>query len=114
MAYYCCCLDLAMSFGFFPQCPFQQIYDMIKFKMRNLLVGTFSECMKGAFKEPFDHAVLYSRIGSSQSFVLFNYNFSGQTGWLGWRCAHCQQHADSTVLLQIQTGSLGNPPTSRA
>jgi hypothetical protein len=63
-------------------------------------------------KEPFDHADCYSRKGSRQSFVLFNYNFSGRTGRLGGRSgAHRQPQADSTVLLQIQTGSLGNPPT---
>ncbi len=43
--------------------------------------------------------------------AFFQILFSGQTGVLGGLCAHRQQHTDSTVLLQIQIGSLGNPPT---
>jgi hypothetical protein len=40
--------------------------------------------------------------------------FPVRTGGLGWRSEQRQPQADSTVLLQIQTGSLGNPPTPSA
>jgi hypothetical protein len=56
----------------------------------------------------------YSRKDSRQSFVVFDYNFSGRKDGLGERGAHRQPQAGSTVLLQIQTGSFGDPPTSSA
>ena len=43
-----------------------------------------------------------------------NYNFLGRTFGLGERGAHRQPQAGSTVLLQIQTGSFGEPPTPSA
>ena len=46
--------------------------------------------------------------------AFFKFLFSGRTSGLGGRSAHRQPQADSTVLLQIQTGSLGNPPTPSA
>jgi hypothetical protein len=46
--------------------------------------------------------------------AFFQLLFSGRTCGLGGRSAHRQPQADSTVLLQIQTGSLGNPPTPSA
>ncbi len=46
--------------------------------------------------------------------VIFNCNFSGRTFGLGWRGAHRQRHAGSTVLLQIQTSSFGDLPTPSA
>ena len=39
------------------------------------------------------------------------FNFSGRTIGLGGRGAHRQPQVSSTVLLQIQTGSFGEPPT---
>ena len=41
------------------------------------------------------------------------FNFSGRTGGLGGRDTH-QPQVCSTVLLQIQTGSFGKPPTPSA
>jgi hypothetical protein len=46
--------------------------------------------------------------------VIFNYNFSGRTFGLGARGVHRQAQAGSMVLLQIQTGSFGDPPTPSA
>ena len=45
-----------------------------------------------------------------------NYNILGRTFGprLGERGAHRQPQAGSTVLLQIQTGSFGEPPTPSA
>ena len=53
------------------------------------------------------HAVCYSRK------VVYFY-FSGRTFGLGARGAHRQAQAGSMVLLQIQTGSFGEPPTPSA
>ena len=50
----------------------------------------------------------------SQREVIFYYNFSARTFGLGERGAHRQPQAGSTVLLQIQTGSFGEPPTPSA
>ena len=43
--------------------------------------------------------------------ICFCFYFSGRTFGLGERGAHRQPQAGSTVLLQIQTGSFGEPPT---
>ncbi len=43
-----------------------------------------------------------------------NYIFSGRTFGLGERGAHRLPQTGSTVLLQIQTGSFGEPPTPSA
>ena len=43
-----------------------------------------------------------------------NSYFSARTFGLGERGAHRQPQAGSTVLLQIQTGSFGEPPTPSA
>ena len=43
--------------------------------------------------------------------IICNYNFLNRTFGLGERGAHLQPQAGSTVLLQIQTGSFGKPPT---
>ena len=44
--------------------------------------------------------------------IICNYNFLNRTfGLAGERGAHLQPQAGSTVLLQIQTGSFGKPPT---
>ena len=58
--------------------------------------------------------ICQSRSDSREFFVVFNYNFPGRTCGLGERGAHRQQQAGSTVLLQIQTGSFGDPPTPSA
>jgi hypothetical protein len=62
---------------------------------------------KSIFKMTNGHA-------DSQREVNFNYSFSGRTFGLGERAAHRQPQAGSTVLLQIQTGSFGDPPTPSA
>jgi hypothetical protein len=51
-----------------------------------------------------------------RDFIVINYNFPGRTCGLGERGAHRQPQAGSTVfkLLQIQTGSFGDPPTPSA
>ena len=46
--------------------------------------------------------------------MWMNYNILGQTFRLGERGVHRQPQAGSTVLLQIQTGSFGEPPTPSA
>ena len=46
--------------------------------------------------------------------VLFIYNFSDRKGGLGGRSALRQPQAGSTVLLQIQRASYGEPPTPSA
>jgi hypothetical protein len=46
--------------------------------------------------------------------VIFNYIFSVRTFGLGARGVHRQPQAGSTVLLPIQTGSFGDPPTPSA
>ena len=56
---------------------------------------------KSIFKMTNGHA-------DSQREVIFNFSFSGRTFGLG------QPQAGSTVLLQIQTGSFGDPPTPSA
>jgi hypothetical protein len=45
---------------------------------------------------------------------FFLFYFSGRTFGLGARGAHRQAQAGSTVLLQMQTGSFGDPPTASA
>ena len=62
---------------------------------------------KSIFKMTNGHA-------DSQREVIFNFSFSGRTFGLGERAAHRQPKAGSTVLLQIQTGSFGDPPTPSA
>ncbi len=57
---------------------------------------------------------LFENRPPAKLFRSFNYNFPGRTGGLRGRGEHRQQQADSKVLLQIQTGSLGNPPTPSA
>ena len=59
---------------------------------------------KSIFKMTNGHA-------DSQREVIFSFSFSGRTFGLGERAAHRQPQAGSTVLLQIQTGSFGDPPT---
>jgi hypothetical protein len=46
--------------------------------------------------------------------VIFIYNLSGRTFGLCARGVHRQAQAGSMVLLQIQTGSFGDPPTPSA
>ena len=60
------------------------------------------------------HAVCYSRRDSREKLKLFYFYFSGRTFGLGARGAHRQAQAGSMVLLQIQTGSFGEPPTPSA
>jgi hypothetical protein len=55
-----------------------------------------------------------SRSDSRENFIVINYNFPGRTCGLGERGAHRQPQAGSTVLLQIQTGTFGEPPTPSA
>ena len=59
---------------------------------------------KSIFKMTNGHA-------DSQREVIFNYSFYGRTFGLGERAAHRQPQAGSAVLLLIQTGSFGDPPT---
>ncbi len=56
----------------------------------------------------------YSRKDSRENFGVFNFNFSGRKGGLGRRRALRQPQAGSTVLLQIQRVSFGEPPTPSA
>ena len=50
----------------------------------------------------------------SEMVMRDNSYFSARTFGLGERGAHRQPQAGSTVLLQIQTGSFGEPPTPSA
>ncbi len=52
-----------------------------------------------------------TRAKNSSCFIFY---FSGRTFGLGARGAHRQAQAGSMVLLQIQTGSFGEPPTPSA
>ena len=46
--------------------------------------------------------------------IIIRYNFSGRTFGLSQRGAHRQPQAGSIVLLQMQIGSFGDPPTPSA
>jgi hypothetical protein len=63
-------------------------------------------------KEPCTNCIRFAFESKKLNFFLFL--FSGRTFGLGARGAHRQAQAGSTVLLQIQTGSFGDPPTPSA